>query len=152
MSPLKYKIIKTSRQYRQYCSELEVLVSTTPVKKEINDEIELLTFLIEKWDAEHSSFDNKDPVALLQSLMQQRNMKAVDLAGILGISKGLVSDILNYKKGLSKGIIRQLASEFKVSQEAFNRPYTLKILSPSRQHELLRPQALKNRASKDLQK
>jgi antitoxin component HigA of HigAB toxin-antitoxin module len=39
---------------------------------------------------------------------------------ILGVSKGLVSDILNYKKRLSKEIIRMLAGYFKVSQEAFN--------------------------------
>ena len=39
--------------------------------------------------------------------------------------KGLVSDILNNKKGLSKEIIRTLATYFKESQEAFNRPYKL---------------------------
>lgn len=53
-------------------------------------------------------------------------MKAVHLAGLLGVSKGLISDILNYKKGLSKEMIRLLSAEFKVSQEAFNRPYILK--------------------------
>jgi HTH-type transcriptional regulator/antitoxin HigA len=37
-----------------------------------------------------------------------------------------VSEILNYKKGFSKSIIRQLSTYFKVSQEAFNRPYALK--------------------------
>jgi HTH-type transcriptional regulator / antitoxin HigA len=47
---------------------------------------------------------------------------------MLGISKGLVSNILNYKKGLSKESIRILANRFKVSQEAFNRPYVLKGL------------------------
>jgi len=52
-------------------------------------------------------------------------MKAQDLTAILGISKGYVSDILNYKKGLSKDVIRKLAEYFKVRQEAFNRPYNL---------------------------
>ncbi len=45
----------------------------------------------------------------------------------LKVSKGLVSDIINYKKGLSKEIIRLLSDYFKVSQEAFNRPYKLKV-------------------------
>jgi Predicted transcription regulator containing HTH domain len=44
---------------------------------------------------------------------------------LLNVSKGYVSDILNYKKGLSKDVIRKLADRFKVSQEAFNRPYKL---------------------------
>jgi len=41
------------------------------------------------------------------------------------VSKGLVSDILNYKKGLSKEIIRKLSDTFKLSQETFNRHYDL---------------------------
>ena len=47
------------------------------------------------------------------------------------MSKGLVSDILNYKKGLSKEVIRKLAERFKVSQEAFNRPYKLVVAANS---------------------
>jgi HTH-type transcriptional regulator/antitoxin HigA len=42
------------------------------------------------------------------------------------MSKGYVSDILHYKKGLSKEVIRKLAERFKLSQSAFNRPYKLK--------------------------
>lgn len=68
-------------------------------------------------DEEDNSFDEVDPITLLRSLMQARNLKAKDLAEILGVSKGLVSDILNYKKDLSKGIIRSLSDYVKVSQE-----------------------------------
>ncbi len=57
--------------------------------------------------------------------MTEKKLKAKDLAQILNVSKGLISDILNYKKGLSKEIIRSLSDYFKVSQEAFNRPYDL---------------------------
>jgi HTH-type transcriptional regulator / antitoxin HigA len=57
--------------------------------------------------------------------MTDQNMKAKGLVELLNISKGYVSDILNYKKGLSKDLIRKLADHFKVSQEAFNRPYKL---------------------------
>ena len=54
-------------------------------------------------------------------------MKSVELAKLLNVSTGLVSDILNYKKGLSKEVIRVLANHFKLSQEAFNREYKLKV-------------------------
>ena len=91
----------------------------------MKEEIELLTLLIEKWDSEHNSFHDLDPDQLLKSLMNDRNMKPVSLAELLGVSKGLVSDILNYKKGLSKEIIRKLADTFKLSHEAFNRRYDL---------------------------
>jgi HTH-type transcriptional regulator/antitoxin HigA len=57
-----------------------------------------------------------------------RELKAKDLADWLGMSKGYVSDILHYKKGLSKEVIRKLAERFKIRQDAFNRPYNLKSL------------------------
>ena len=99
---------------------------TKSKSKEVRDEIELLTFLILKWDSENSLIKDVDPVELLHSLMKENNLKAKNLVKILGVSKGLISDILNYKKGLSKDIIRNLSEYFKVSQEAFNRTYTLK--------------------------
>ncbi|MCF8450462.1 MAG: helix-turn-helix domain-containing protein [Taibaiella sp.] len=125
MEPLKYKIIKTKKQYVQYCNTLEQLVEQGSKNKMALEEIELLTLLIEKWDNEHNTFNDTDPIVLLKYLMEERNLKPKDLADMLQVSKGLVSDILNYKKGLSKEIIRTLSTYFKVSQEAFNKPYKL---------------------------
>ena len=47
------------------------------------------------------------------------------LADFLELSKGTVSKILNYQKGFSKETIRKLSLHFKLTQEAFNRPYPL---------------------------
>ena len=58
--------------------------------------------------------------------MKEHKMKAVHLAALLGVSEGLVSDMLKYKKGLSKETIRILSERFKLNQQAFNRPYILK--------------------------
>ena len=124
MQTLKYTIIKTESQYHEYCRKLEELVDKEE-SQAIEDEIELLTLLIEKWDEEHNTFEESNPIELLQYLMAENNLNAKDLADILQLSKGLISDILNYKKGLSKEIIRCLSEYFKVSQEAFNRPYDL---------------------------
>jgi HTH-type transcriptional regulator/antitoxin HigA len=124
METLKYTIIKTEEQYNNYCDALENLLVKDDSK--YMDEIELLTLLIEKWDNEHNSFNDLNPVELIKSLMEENNLKATDLTRILGLSKGTVSKILNYQKGLSKETIRKLSEHFKVSQEAFNRPYKLK--------------------------
>jgi HTH-type transcriptional regulator/antitoxin HigA len=126
MPSLKYKVVKSKRQYSQYCSILEQLVSEPRKSSELTDEIELLTVLIEKWHKDHNSWTEADPIELLRSLMKERNLRSKDLVEILNVSKGLVSDILNYKKGLSKEVIKTLAKHFKVSQEAFNRPIKLR--------------------------
>ncbi len=132
MSELKYRIIKSKTQYKAYSNMLEELVFSGAKDRNTKDEIALLTLLIEKWDDEHNTFNDVDPVHLLVSLMQDHNMKPKHLVGLLDISKGYVSDILNYKKGLSKEVIRKLAVHFKISQEAFNRSYKLK--APERSH------------------
>ena len=129
MDALKYKVIKSKAQYNEYCNTLESLVFSGAKERAIKDEIDLLTVLIEKWDAEHNSFGNADPIRLLHALMEDHNLKSRDLVNILNVSKGYVSEILHYKKGLSKEVIRRLAQHFKVSQEAFNRPY--KLVSPA---------------------
>lgn len=127
METLKYKIIKTDAQYNKYCDTLETLVDSGRKTKAVQDEIELLTLLIEKYDADHNSFDDADPIELLKSLMKEHKMKAVELANLLDVSEGLVSDILKYKKGSSKETIRILSERFKLNQEAFNRPYELHV-------------------------
>ena len=106
METLKYKIIKTEKQYEHYCNALEQLYEDGSKNKQKAEEIELLTFLIKKWDDEHNTFTDVDPIVLLKGLMADHKLKAKDLTDILGVSKGLVSDILSYKKGLSKEIIR----------------------------------------------
>ena len=109
MEGLKYTVIDSREKYFDYCNKLEQLIFSESNNKEMEDEIDLLTLLIEDWDKKNSS------------------VKAIDLANILGISKGLVSEILAYKKGLSKKVIRKLSEKFKVNQEAFNRPYNLSL-------------------------
>jgi len=125
MTTLKYKIITSEAQYKEYSRVLEQLVFSEPKDNSTKEEIDLLTLLIEKWDAEHTTFNELDPVQLLRSFMNENNLKSKDIVNILGVSKGYVSDILHYKKGFSKEVIRKLADHFKISQEAFNRPYPL---------------------------
>ena len=97
------------------CSETNIL----------QEEIDLLTLLIEKWDKDNNSFKDVDPIKILKNLMTENNLKAKDLVVILGLSKGTVSKILNYLKELSKETIRRLSSYFRISQETFNRPYRI---------------------------
>jgi len=127
METLKYKVIKSGKQYDEYCKILHDLDFSLRKTKQVKEEIDLLTLLIEKYDEEHRNFELPDPIVLLKSLMLDHKMKSVDLANFLHVSAGLVSDILHYKKGLSKEVIRNLASHFKLSQDAFNREYKLKV-------------------------
>lgn len=132
MEKLPYKIIKSKRQYYKYCNELEELVMLKKENQKQKDTIELLTLLIEKWDEEHNAVYEKNPIELLRYLMKENKLRSVDLARQLNVSPSLISDILNFRRGLSKEIIRKLSDYFKVAQELFNKPY--KLVSPVNAH------------------
>lgn len=121
---LKYTIIKTKSQYDDYCKQLEILLAQD-ITNDLQDEIDLVTLFIEKYDGHNNTSQESDPISLLRSFMSDHHLKPQDITTILGISKRYVSDILNYKKGLSKEVIRKLADHFRVRQEGFNRPYKL---------------------------
>jgi HTH-type transcriptional regulator/antitoxin HigA len=146
METLKYKIINSEKQYKKYCGILEELVFSTQKTKSDKEEIALLTLLIEKWDEEHNIFNELDPVELLVSLMKDHNMKSYQLADLLNVSEGSVSDMLHYRRGLSKNSIRILAQHFKLDQEAFNRPYKLKSENTSTR---LKVQAVRKSKKRD---
>jgi HTH-type transcriptional regulator/antitoxin HigA len=124
-------IIRSENQYLNYCDELEKLskeYSKNP-NQNLLDLIDTITLLIENYDESNSTFEESEPIQLLKFLMQENNLNQKELAETLEISKGHLSDILNYKKGLSKNMIRSLSERFKMQQSAFNRPYELKSVS-----------------------
>jgi HTH-type transcriptional regulator/antitoxin HigA len=82
--------------------------------------------LIETYDRQKNPLPELDPVQFLKLLMKGHKLKAIDIAKLLNVSEGLVSDMLKYKKGFSKESIRILADRFKMRQEAFNKTYELK--------------------------
>jgi len=124
MPDLKYTVIKDEEQYYKYCDVLEELVFSDEAK-EREDEIELLTLLIRTWDDEHRLAPELDPVQLIKSLMEDHKLSQNDLAKIAEVGKSYISEILNYKKRMSKKVIRNLAEHFKIRQEALNKHYRL---------------------------
>ena len=116
-------VIKSKEQYYEYCDLLQTLTLEDEVK--YADEIETLLILIDNWDNKENSFTELDPIDLLKGLMKENSLKSNDLKDILKMSKGHISKILNKQTSLSKNVILKLSNHFKLSQEAFNRPYQL---------------------------
>jgi len=122
---MKYKVIKSDEQYIDYSDRLEELVSDGLDSQDAIDEYELLYLLIRDWDEKHNSVPEMDPVELIKSLMEDHDLKQTDLVELAGVGKSTISEILNYKKRMSKKVIRNLANHFKIQQKSLNRPYRL---------------------------
>jgi HTH-type transcriptional regulator/antitoxin HigA len=126
MADLTYTIIKSDKQYHRYCGILEELVNSGLESQEAIDEYELLNLLISEWDEKHHDSPALDPVELVRALKENHKLSQKELGKIAGVGKSYVSEILNYKKRMSKKVIRNICDHFKIRQEALNKPYRLK--------------------------
>ncbi len=126
MNSLKYTVIKNDTQYFRYCDILEKITFSKDAKK-LEDEIDLLTILIEEYDRRDKIItkSKRDPVMILKSLMETNHHTQADIAELLDVSKGYVSEVLSYKKRLSSEGIRILAAYYAIRQEALNQAYPL---------------------------
>jgi HTH-type transcriptional regulator/antitoxin HigA len=125
MESLTYTVIKSQNQYKAYCDLLVDLMKPGRKTRIELDSIDLLTLLTQQWEEEQRPLSDADPVEFLQSLMKRNNVTSSELAAGIGISKSLLSDIIHYRRRLSREVIRKIASRFNVSQNLLNKPYNL---------------------------
>ena len=129
MRKLSHTIIKDIKQYNDYCDRLEKLTENYSPQNE--DEIELLSFLIQKYNDDQTQkyLLNLNPVELLLDLIGENNLSQKDLALRLGVSPQLIKDIIKYRREITKQLALKLGEEFKLNFYAFLKPYELKKAS-----------------------
>lgn len=100
------KIIKTETEYETALARIDVLMDAAPGSAE-EEELELLTLLVEKYETEHYPIDPPDPVEAILFRMDQLGLTAKDMIRYLG-SQSKVSEVLNRKRPLSLSMMRNL--------------------------------------------
>jgi HTH-type transcriptional regulator/antitoxin HigA len=86
------------------------------------DELELLAFLIEKYENEQFPIDLPDPIETIKFRMEQLGFKQKDLANAIGL-KSRVSEILNRKRKLTIDMIRKLNATLGIPTDVLIREY-----------------------------
>jgi len=111
------KIIETEEENEAALSLAEELEhrDRTPEEDAL---LELLVTLIEKFEDEHYQLGGSTPQSILLHLMEARDLKQEDLIGVIG-SRGVVSEVVNGKRGISKAQAKTLGEFFHVSPELF---------------------------------
>ncbi|HZS49087.1 MAG TPA: transcriptional regulator [Blastocatellia bacterium] len=79
---------------------------------------DLMVKLVEDFEAKAYPMKKSTPDEVLKSLMESNKLTPKDLLPIFG-SKGIVSETLSGKRGISKENAKALAKRFKVSAEVF---------------------------------
>jgi len=80
--------------------------------------LKLLARLIEDFEQKLYRASAATPLEILRHLMEARGIKQSDLWKVFG-SKGVASEVLNGKRGISKTQARALADYFHVSADLF---------------------------------
>jgi len=112
------KIISTEEEYDYALEMAERLIAIKERTSEQTALLNLFVRVIEEYEEVHYPTAPSSPHAILQHLMEVEGVRQVDLVGILG-SKGVVSEVVNGKREISKAQAKALAEFFHVSPALF---------------------------------
>jgi HTH-type transcriptional regulator / antitoxin HigA len=112
------KVIATEAENEEALLVVEKLMHCADRTPEQDALLDLLVILIEKFEDEHYQLHSSTPQSILQHLMDARDIRQEDLIGVIG-SRGVVSEIVNGKRSISKAGAKALAEFFHVSPELF---------------------------------
>lgn len=112
------KVITTEEEYDRTLETVEKLMACKNRTPEQTAILQLLVTLIEEFENKNYPIEPSSPHAVLQHLMEARGIKQADLVGIIG-SKGVVSDVVNGNRGISKAQAKALGEFFHVNPALF---------------------------------
>ena len=121
---MRIRPIKTEADYRMALAEIQSLMDAAPGSP-AGDRLEVLTTLVEHYEAVHEPIEPPDPIEALMYHMESRGLKRRDLEPYLG-SRARVAEVLNRKRPLSIEMIRKLHAGLGIPAEVLIRPYVVK--------------------------
>ena len=112
------KVIESEEEYEQTLAMVESLTFKGERTAEEDKLCQLLVMLIESYEAEAYPMGEQAAHEVLQHIMESSGTRQADLVGVLG-SSGVVSEIVNGKRTISKAQAKILGEMFKVSPSLF---------------------------------
>jgi len=115
--------IRTNQEYERALERVEELLDAKEGSKEF-DELEVLSTLIEAYEAKHYHIDAPDPIEAIKFRMEQEGLKQKDIAKLFG-NKVRVSEVLNKKRRLTLTMIRNIHQTLKIPYESLVKNYEI---------------------------
>lgn len=121
--PIKYqpKVIETEEEYRQALTVVAYFVFKKDRTLEEIALYDLAIILVTDYESKTCPMDDwrtQSPTEMLQYLLETSGKKQSDLVGIIG-SSGIVSEVVNGKRAISKSQAKKLGEIFKISPSLF---------------------------------
>lgn len=115
--------IRTDEDYQSVLRELGQLFDAQPGTPE-GDKLDILTTLVEAYEAQHYPIDTPDPIEMIQYYLESRGIARRDLEPYIG-TRARVSEVLNRRRSLTLEMIRKLHQGLGIPAEVLIQPYEL---------------------------
>jgi len=115
--------IRTEADYNLALAEIEGLFDAAP-NTPAGDRLDVLTTLVEAYEAQHYPMPAPDPVEAIKYYMDSRGLSRSDLEPYFG-SRARVAEVLNRKRPLSLSMIRRLHVGLGIAADVLVQPYAL---------------------------
>jgi HTH-type transcriptional regulator / antitoxin HigA len=118
---MEIRPIKTKADYRAALKEVERLWEADPGTPD-GDRVDVLTTLIEAYEAKHFPVPAPDPIEAIEFMMEQKGLTRRDLEPAIG-SRGRVSEVLTRKRPLTLPMVRALGKLLNIPLAVLAQPY-----------------------------
>jgi HTH-type transcriptional regulator / antitoxin HigA len=112
-------VIETESEYQRLLALTESLHFNKNRTLEEKKIYKLLVTLIEIYESQQYSIPASTPQEILQHIMESSGLRQTDIAEIIGASSGVVSQLVNGKRAISKAQAKALGQKFRVSPSLF---------------------------------
>jgi HTH-type transcriptional regulator/antitoxin HigA len=117
------KPIKTEADYDAALAEIETLMEAEADTPE-GDRLAVLAALVAAYEEQAWPIDAPDPITAIRYKMETDGLKQSDLAAVLG-SRSRASEVLQRRRPLTLGMIRDLHTKWGIPAESLLKPYRL---------------------------
>jgi len=117
------KPIRTEKDYEKALERVEKIMDAEFGSEEF-DELEILSTLIENYEAKYHKIDIPDPIEAIKFRMEQEGLKQKDIAELFG-NKVRVSEVLNKKRRLTLDMVRNLHDNLSIPYDSLLNRYEL---------------------------
>lgn len=114
------KPLRTRADHKAALKEIERLWGA-PLGTTKGDRLDVLTTLVEAYEAKHFPMEAPDPVSAIHFRMEQQGLTRKDLEGLIG-TRARIAEVLSGKRALSIAMIRKLNKELNIPAEALIAP------------------------------
>ena len=142
MQPIKP--IRSEADYDLALQEIDRCLDAAAGSSE-RDRLEVLTVLVDDYEAKHYPISLPDPIAAIEFVLEQQGLSRKDLEDVIG-SSGRISEVMNKQRPLSLAMIRKLVEKFDLPADVLIRS-TPRVQARGRSFVVTRAKRIKARVA-----